>query len=288
MSENVKSLLGRYGIAPKKKLGQSFLVNESIAQDIVNSAHLKKDDIVLEIGGGFGILTRCVARSAGKVYVVEKEKALAAALRSLLREYSNIEVIEGDAMSVGLPPANKVVANLPYSISSPITFRLLNEVRFHSAVLMYQKEFAERLLSPSGSRDYSRLTIEVTYRADVEKVRNVTAREFYPMPKVDSMVVRMIPRSSGPFARDDRVFHWMIRGIYSYPNKQIRKAFRIWFRGLGYDDEVSEKLTERCANHFTGTERLRDLNLEALVNLSNSALEMIEDGMLCDPRGNTA
>ena len=284
MSENVKSLLGKYGITPRKTLGQSFLVNPSIAQDIVNAAHLKSDDVVLEIGGGLGILTKRIVLSAGKVYVVEKEKALAAVLRDLMREHQNLEVIEGDALSIDLPPANKVVANLPYSISSPITFRILNEIRFESAVLMYQREFANRLLSPVGSRDYSRLTIEVTYRADVERVRDVEAREFYPVPKVDSTVVRMIPHLSGPFARNNEIFHWMIRGIYSYPNKQIRKAFRIWFRGLGYDDEASESLTKRCQDGFMGTERLRDLSRESLVRLSDCVLQMIEDGMLCDPR----
>lgn len=286
MSENVKSLLGKYGIIPKKILGQSFLVNRSIAQDIVDAAHLKREDIVLEIGGGLGILTRLIVPSVHRVYVIEKEKALAIALRKLLGESDNLEVIQGDALRTTLPAANKIVANLPYSISSPITFRLLDEVPFESAILMYQREFAERLLSRPGSRDYSRLTIEISYRADVERVRSVQAQEFYPVPKVDSMVVRLVPRSSGPFARDNTVFHWLIRGIYSYPNKQMRKALRIWFRTLHNDDETSEKLTKRCQGNFTGNERLRDLGLEDLVRLSDSALEMIENGILHDPRRN--
>lgn len=286
MSDNVRSLLGKYGITPRKYLGQSFLANSSIAQEIVGAADLNSDDTVLEIGGGLGILTRLIVPLARKVYVIEKEKALVAALRDLLGKPENLDVIEGDALSVSLPASNKVVANLPYSISSPITFRLLDEVPFESAVLMYQKEFAERLLSRPGSRDYSRLTIDVTYRADIERIRNVQAREFYPVPKVDSMVVRVVPRSSGPHARDNTVFHWLIRSIYSYPNKQLRKALRISFRNLHYDDETSERLVRSCLGSFTGNERLRELGLEDLVKLSDSVLDMIENGMLRDPRSN--
>jgi len=286
LSESVKSLLAKYGIKPKKTLGQSFLINGSIAEEIVIAAHLSIDDTVLEIGGGLGTLTRRIVPRVRKIYVIEKEKTLAIALRDLLGESENLEVIEGDALDVRLPAANKVVANLPYSISSPITFRLLDELRFESAVLMYQKEFAERLLSPAGSRDYSRLTIEVTYRAHVERVRNVQAKEFYPVPKVDSTVVRMTPRTSGSFALDDTVFHWLIRGIYSYPNKQIRKALKIWFRNLRYDDETSEKLIKRCQGGLSGNERLRELSLDELVTLSDSVFETIEDGMLRDPRSN--
>jgi 16S rRNA (adenine1518-N6/adenine1519-N6)-dimethyltransferase len=197
-----------------------------------------------------------------------------------------VQVTKGDALSIDLPTANKVVANLPYSISSPITFRLLEEVPFESAVLMYQREFAERLLSQPRSRDYSRLTIEVTYRADVERVRNVQAREFYPVPKVDSTVVRMVPRKSGPFARDNMIFDWLIRGIYSYPNKQIRKALRIWFQNLKYDSEASERLVKKCLGSLSGNERLREMGLDTLVQLSDAVVDMIEDGMLRGPRSN--
>jgi 16S rRNA (adenine1518-N6/adenine1519-N6)-dimethyltransferase len=286
LSDNVKSLLSKYGIIPRKNLGQSFLANDSIAQEIVGAARLSSSDTVLEIGGGLGILTRWIVPFVHKVYVIEKEKALVVALRDLLGESENLDVIEGDALSISLPASNKVVANLPYSIASPITFRLLDEVPFESAVLMYQKEFAERLLSRPGSRHYSRLTIEVTYRADVERVKNVQAREFYPVPKVDSTVVRIVPRSSGPFAHDDAIFHWLIRSIYSYPNKQIRRALRICFRNLGYDDETSDRFIKDCLGGLIGNERLRELGLDDLVRLSDSVFNMVENGMLRDPRSN--
>jgi len=151
LSDEVRSSLRKYGITPRKKLGQSFLINSSIAREIVKAASLKRNDDVLEIGGGLGVLTRWLVETARNVFVVEKDHGLADALRDLFAENKNLEVIEGDALEVQLPKVNKVVANLPYSISSPVTFRLLDCVGFKQAVLMYQKEFAQRLLSKPGT-----------------------------------------------------------------------------------------------------------------------------------------
>lgn len=284
LSDEVRSALRKYGITPRKKLGQSFLINSSIAREIVKAASLTRNDNVLEVGGGLGVLTRWLVESARKVFVVEKDPGLANALRNLFAEKDNLEVIEGDALEIELPKANKVVANLPYSISSPVTFRLLESVDFQQAVLMYQKEFAQRLLSKPGTPEYSRLTIEINYRANVEMVMHVMAREFYPLPRVDSTVVRMTHRKSGPLAQDEDVFHWMVRGVYSYPNKQIRKAFGIWFRNLSCEESALESFVQRCSGEFTGSERLRDLDLDMLVRLSDHVLGMIDDGLVPDER----
>lgn len=280
LSDEVRSSLRKYGITPRKKLGQSFLINSSIAREIVKAASLKRNDDVLEIGGGLGVLTRWLVESARKVFVVEKDRGLANALRSSFAEHDNLEVMEGDALEIQLPKVSKIVANLPYSVSSPLTFRLLDYVDFQQAVLMYQKEFAQRLLAKPGTSEYSRLTIEVNYRANVEMIMQVNAREFYPVPKVDSMVVRLVPRESGPVAQNEGVFHWMVRGVYSYPNKLIRKAFGIWFRNLSCEDSVLAAFIQRCSGEFNGSERLRDLDLGMLVKLSDHVLEMINDGLV--------
>ncbi len=284
LSDEIRSSLRKYGVTPRKKLGQSFLINSSIAREIVKAASLTKNDDVLEVGGGLGVLTRWLVESARKVFVVEKDPGLANALRNLFTEKDNLEVIEGDALEIELPKANKVVANLPYSIASPVTFRLLEGVDFQQAVLMYQKEFAQRLLSKPGTPEYSRLTIEINYRANVEMIMHVMAREFYPIPRVDSTVVRVTHRESGPVAQNEEVFHWMVRGVYSYPNKQIRKAFGIWFRNLSCEESVLEAFVQRCSGEFIGSERLRDLDLDMLVRLSDHVLGMIDDGLVPDER----
>jgi 16S rRNA (adenine1518-N6/adenine1519-N6)-dimethyltransferase len=284
LSDDIRRLLKRYNVKPKKKQGQTFLSSHRIAREIVDLAELSGRDEVLEIGGGFGVLTQQIAERAQQVHVIELDPNLAKALRDAVKDFTNVNIIEGDVLIVDLPRANKIVSNLPYSISSEVTFRILREIKFEQAILMYQKEFASRLVAAPGTTEYSRLTINVQYYVDVEEILEVPAELFYPLPAVDSTVVRMTPRSKGIFARDDSVFHWMIGGIYPYPNKNLRKALRIWFRNLGIDKNLSDDVLTRLKGVVTGDERLRSINLDTLVSLSDVLLVLIEEESIADPR----
>lgn len=277
-------MLRKYSVDPDKRKGQSFLVDHAIARDIVEMAELSSEDSVLEVGGGLGILTHWIAETGCKVNVIEIEPGLCRALNDTFEEQDNVAVIEGDALTVDLPDVDKVISNLPYNISSEITFRLLHELSFQVAVLMYQKEFAERLVAQPGTSHYSRLTVNATYLASVEPVMDVPATCFYPKPSVDSRVVRMYHRKAGPFAKDYRVFQWLVRGIYSYPNKQARKALGFWLRTLSLDKSMVEVIIRKTSS-VKGNERLRTLTLSDVISLADSAFEMIEDGQLPDPRG---
>ena len=284
LSDEIRLLLKRYKVRPSKKFGQSFLNSNSIARDIVKLAQVSSQDCVLEIGGGLGMLTRWIAAEAGEVHVVEVEPGLVKALQDAAKGYNNVNVIEGDAMKVELPEVNKVVANLPYSISSEVTFRLLKELKFETAVLMYQKEFAFRMVAEPGTSEYSRLTVNVQYHADVELLMDVSADMFYPVPAVDSTVVKITPRKEGQYAEDATVFHWMIRGIYPYPNKNIRRALQIWFRNLGHDKQLSQEVLKRAEKYLEGDEKLRSLDRNTLIRIADVLLEMITDGLIIDPR----
>ncbi|MGY5875082.1 MAG: 16S rRNA (adenine(1518)-N(6)/adenine(1519)-N(6))-dimethyltransferase RsmA [Candidatus Thorarchaeota archaeon] len=281
---DVKSLLRRYSVKPQKKLGQSFLTNHTIARKIVDQAELGPEDVVLEIGGGLGVLSSKLAKRAGKVYVIEIDPGLVQALKDSLNDVDNVTIIEGDALRVALPEINKIVSNLPYRISSEVTFRLLTEVQFDLAILMYQKEFAQRLVARPCVKEYSRLTIDISYHADTTRLFDVPSQMFYPEPAVNSTVVRMVHRTDGSFAIDVDVFLWMVRGLYSYPNKQIRKALGIWFRNLGREKSLADNLLGRVSS-IAGNERLRCLSQETLVEMADRILDMITEGLLDDPRG---
>ena len=283
LSDEIRVLLKRYKVQPKKKYGQSFLNSHKIAREIVRFAEVSSQDRVLEIGGGLGVLTRWIAAEAGEIHVIEVDPGLVRALNDVARGFNNIHIIEGDALTVDLPDVNKVIANLPYSISSEITFRLLREFKFETAVLMYQKEFASRLVAEPGSSEYSRLTVNVQYHAHVELLMDVSADQFYPVPAVDSTLVKITPRKEGSFAKDESIFHWMIRGIYPYPNKNIRKTLRIWFRNLGLHSELSQEVLKRAENYLVGNEKLRSLDLQKLIHLSDILLEMISEGLIVGP-----
>lgn len=284
LSDDIRRLLKRYKVTPKKKRGQSFLSSHSIARNIVELAELSAEDEVLEIGGGLGVLTRQIAEKARHVHVIEIDSRLVKALSDVAKNFNNVSIIEGDALTVDLPRVNKIISNLPYSISSEVTFRILTEMEFEEAILMYQKEFSSRLVANPGTSEYSRLTINIQYYAEVEEILEVPASMFYPVPAVDSTVVRVMPRSKGPFARDDYVFHWMIRGIYPYPNKNLRKALRIWFRNLGFDKNLSDGVLKRLDGILTGDERLRSIGLDELISLADVLLDLIEDQTITDPR----
>jgi len=171
------------------RLGQHFLVDGEVARRQVGFADIDDNDTVLEIGPGTGVLTRVLSERAGRVIAVELDERLA---NSISKEFPAVEVIVGDARTVDLPDFDKVVANIPYYISSEITFRLL-DLEFDSGVIMYQREFAERLCTDYG-RGISRLTINAAVRAECTLLEIVPRNAFKPIPKVDSALVGIAPR----------------------------------------------------------------------------------------------
>ncbi len=273
----------KYGVKEHKKRGQSFLKNQFVASEIARIASVGPEDRVLEIGGGLGILTEWLAAAAGLVHVIEIEPGLVNALRDRFASRENVVIVEGDALTADLPAVTKVVSNLPYSISSEITFRLLRELDFEQAVLMYQKEFADRLVATPGSQAYSRLSVNFQYLGNAEELMDVSASMFYPEPAVDSQVVRIKHRTSGPFAQDAHVFEWMIRGVYSYPNKHLRRAMQIWFKNLGVEKNLADDVIRACGIEGLGTMRPRGMGLDVLVVLADILGTFVEDQKLLGP-----
>jgi len=284
--DQIRATLKKYNVRPTKKHGQSFLKSPQIVRDIINAAEITKEDTILEIGGGLGILTEQLVQEGKHVYVIELDPGLAQALRDRFVNHENVTIIEGNALEVPLPEVTKVVSNLPYSISSEITFRILRELEFEQAILMYQKEFAQRLQATPGSPEYSRLSVNIGYQAEVEHILDVPANRFYPVPAVDSVVVKVKRSARIPRAQDDEVFFWMTNGIFSYPNKHLRKALGIWFRNLKVDKSLVDFVLELCQEEPKGDDRLRTIPIASLVKLADIILLLVSNGKIPDPRGN--
>ncbi|MGQ0536440.1 MAG: 16S rRNA (adenine(1518)-N(6)/adenine(1519)-N(6))-dimethyltransferase RsmA [Methanobacteriota archaeon] len=205
-----------------KRLGQHFLIDERVADRQIGYADLRGDDVVLEIGPGLGVLTRRLASVARRVVAVEIDRRLLESLREALPE--NVDLVAGDATKVELPSFDKVVSNLPYGISTDITFRLLG-LRFERAILMYQLEFAERMSARPATDSYGRLSVSVQTRADCRVLERVPPSAFDPPPKVGSAIVRLSPREKPPFPiLDDRVFDEVVRAGFSGRRKKLRNA----------------------------------------------------------------
>lgn len=202
-----------------RRKGQHFLVDQRVIGRIADYAELEPSDVVLEIGPGTGNLTEVLSARAGKVYAIEVDPALASDLDG---RFSNVEVIHGDALKVDLPFCNKIVSNLPYQISTKITFRLL-QTRFDLAVLMYQKEFAKKMHAVPGSEEYGRLSVVVQHYADVQIMERVPRSAFLPSPEIESAIVRLRPRADG-IDVDDRKFIDLVTGLFSHRRKKLKKA----------------------------------------------------------------
>jgi 16S rRNA (adenine1518-N6/adenine1519-N6)-dimethyltransferase len=201
------------------KLGQHFLIDQATVSRIADYAELGPEDTVLEIGPGPGNLTAALASRAGRVYAVEIDSELAAQLAG---RFSNVEVIMGDALKAELPRCNKIVSNLPYQISSSLTYRLLSRP-FQRAVLMYQWEFARRLKAAPGSEDYGRLAMTAGFFCQIEILEKVSKMAFRPVPQVDSAIVRLLPRPDLPAGPAEDLIR-LAEGLFNNRRKKVKKG----------------------------------------------------------------
>ena len=222
-AEEVKAILQSMGKRPTKRLGQNFLLDDSVLKRSVAFARLTDKDTVLEIGPGIGNLTEELLKTGAKVVAVEQDAEFCRFLNK--RFGGRIHLVQADAVKAFLPVFNKVVSNLPYQISSPITFKLL-ALGFEVAVLMLQREFAERMIAKPGTPEYGRLSVGVYFRADCEIVLNVPRHAFWPQPKVDSCVVKLVPRPPPFKVRDAEVFSRVTQAIFSHRRKKISNSLR--------------------------------------------------------------
>jgi 16S rRNA (adenine1518-N6/adenine1519-N6)-dimethyltransferase len=230
-----------------QRLGQHFLNDETVAKREVAYAGLTPQDTVLEIGPGRGMITRLLAQHAHQVIAVELDARLVIHLKTSLPQ--NVTIIHGDAVDLdfaSLPRFTKVVSNLPFQISSPITFKLL-EYPFSKAILIYQKDFAERLVAAPGSKEYSRLTVGVYYKAYCRILEHVPRSCFSPQPQVDSSIVELIPRQKPAFAvTNERFFFELTKQLFNHRRKKIRFTVTSLYgehETLPYLDQRVETLT---------------------------------------------
>ncbi|MBQ2832769.1 16S rRNA (adenine(1518)-N(6)/adenine(1519)-N(6))-dimethyltransferase RsmA [Methanobrevibacter sp.] len=225
LSRTTKDILNRHGIKLNRNLGQNYLIDKNKRDQIIEFGDLNKDDVVLEIGTGIGTLTLELARKAGKVIAIEQDTNIANILKERLEKekIDNVELINDDALNVDFPSFNKIVSNLPYQISSPITFKFL-DYDFDLAILMYQKEFARRMNGTVGSKDYSRLSAMLYFKCDVSTLTDVSSESFIPKPKIDSTVVRLTPKENRISDDDFRVYSNYTKALFQHRNKKIRNA----------------------------------------------------------------
>ena len=225
LSKITKNILNQHGITLNKNLGQNYLIDKNKRNQIVNFGEIDEDDIILEIGPGIGTLTIELAKKAKKVIAIDQDENICKILTTRLKDekIDNVELINDDALKTDFPEFNKIISNLPYQISSPITFKFL-DYDFDLAILMYQKEFADRMNGEVGSKNYSRLSAMLYFKCNVETLTNVSSESFIPKPKIDSTVVKLTPKENKIEDIDFETYSNFTKALFQHRNKKIRNA----------------------------------------------------------------
>jgi 16S rRNA (adenine1518-N6/adenine1519-N6)-dimethyltransferase len=272
-----RELLRTKGIRPRKSMGQHFLADASVAEQIVKRARFESDDSVLEIGAGLGALTLLTAPQVKHVLAVEPDRNISAILANELQaaEIGNVTIIEEDILQCDLEElaqrfetSLKVVGNLPYHISSQILIQLIHFRRvIDTAFLMFQKEVAERLVAGPGTKRYGRLSVLIQYCANVRPLVSVAASAFFPKPKVDSQVLRIEFLHPVPFhASNERLLFQVVGAAFGKRRKTLKNALSA--SSLGFGDE--RVLAALQVAGIDPRRRAETLSVQEFVALSNA------------------
>ena len=270
-------ILNRFKLRADKKLGQNFLIDENVVRQIVEAAELSEADIVLEVGPGIGTLTQGLAESKAQVVAVELDTRLLPVLATTLEGYDNVRVVHGDILKVNImeevgAPSFKVCANLPYYITTPIIFALLEKrLPMERLVAMVQKEVAERMAAQPGGKEYGALSVAIQYYTEPKIAFIVPPTSFIPAPAVDSAVIVCKRREKPPVeVCDEGLFFRVVKAAFSLRRKMLSNSLK----NMGIKSEQVAKWLELAG--VDGKRRAETLSLEDFAKLTNSFNEAVK------------
>ena len=231
LAEVTRELLKAYNRYPRKNLGQHFLIDPQVLERIINAAELTNEDLVIEIGSGLGVVTSEIAKSAGRVIGIEIDKELISMSRSILSPQTNIEFVAGDILEIKLSEVTqgkkyKIIGNLPYYITAPIVELIVKaENKPEIAVIMVQKEVAERMTAVPGSKKFGSFSIFSQFYAEVTLNSFVSKSSFLPWPNVGSAVVVLKPYKTSKYAvKDEKLFFDIVHAAFQQRRKKLRNS----------------------------------------------------------------
>jgi 16S rRNA (adenine1518-N6/adenine1519-N6)-dimethyltransferase len=231
----IKATLASLSLTPTKGKGQNFLTDDLIAEKEVDYLGVKDGDVVLEVGPGLGVLTDRLAKKPISLKAIELDDALIPYLNERYR--GRVEVVHGDALEIEWPRFDRFISNIPYSISSPLVFDLLDH-DFKQAVIMVQKEFADRMGAKADTDDYGRLSVGVYCRAECELLDVVKRNCFWPEPEVDSRIVRLTRRPAPFTVKDEKLFLKLVEALFAQRRKKISTVLKKMHMMEGVDVSV--------------------------------------------------
>lgn len=268
---NTRQIVSKYNFKLSKKLGQNFLTDDTVLDDIIDNAEVDKNDFVIEIGPGVGTLTHRLADKAKHVCAIELDDKLIPIIKEEMKEYENFTLIHNDALKVdfneiiGNEESVKLVANLPYYVTTPIISKILNSgYNFKSLTIMIQKEVGDRIAAEPDTKEYGALSLLVQYYCDVKVIRTVKPSCFIPHPKVDSLVIRLdkLPKPRVT-VKDEKLFFKVVRSSFNMRRKTLWNAMK----GLELSKEDLKQAF--CDAGIDSKRRGETLSIEEFAKLSD-------------------
>ena len=275
--EVVHYICKRFDIKMSKKLGQNFLIKRGIVDEIVHAAELTPGEPVLEVGPGIGTLTQGLAQSGADVTAIELDRRLLEVLDTTLSSYDNVRIVHGDVLKLDVPTIMnhkpfKVVANLPYYITTPIIMSLLeSKLPIERLVVMVQKEVALRMVAKPGTKDYGALSVAVQYYTEPDIVLDVPPKSFLPAPAVTSSVIRCVLRDKPPVdVIDEKLFFRVVKAGFA----QRRKTFSNTMKTTGLSKDRIEELLAKA--NIDGQRRGETFTLQEFADVANAWASLIK------------
>lgn len=275
--EVVHYICKRFDIKMSKKLGQNFLIKRGIVDEIVHAAELTPGEPVLEVGPGIGTLTQGLAQSGADVTAIELDRRLLEVLDTTLSSYDNVRIVHGDVLKLDVPSIMnhkpfKVVANLPYYITTPIIMSLLeSKLPIERLVVMVQKEVALRMVAKPGTKDYGALSVAVQYYTEPDIVLDVPPKSFLPAPAVTSSVIRCVLRDKPPVdVIDEKLFFRVVKAGFA----QRRKTFANTMKTTGLSKDRIEELLAKA--NIDGQRRGETFTLQEFADVANAWASLIK------------
>lgn len=270
--KDVQLVLNRLDVKPKKNWGQNFLIDKNIVTKIISESKITNQDTILEIGPGLGAITEELINRAKKVYLVEKESKFCSYLSSKFSTRDNVEIINDDILKIDLPPHDKVVSNIPYTITGPILEKVFYTRDPPMGILSIEKSIAERMFLTQHYKNLSRITVTLNSFMVPTKGFDISRHSFYPAPKIEIALIKIAPKEHlDPFLEEHKsrsFFLKFIAGIMPYKNKDVVNALFLFFKSKNEDSLSKEEVLNIMQENNVRNKKLFSLNIEEYLELS--------------------
>ncbi len=268
----IQLILNQLNIKPKKYLGQNFIIDKNVVDKIISVSNLKREDVVLEIGPGLGFLTESLIKKVKKVHAVEIDSRLCDYLEKKFSKYNNLQLVNDDLLKIEIPLCNKVVSNIPYSITGPILEKVFFNEKPPQGILIIEKSLSDRLFNKNNYKKFSRITLSVNaFMRPIERF-NISPKSFYPIPNIELSLINLIPREKiDPFLMNSvkkNFFLEFIAGIMPFKNKNLINAIELFYKKRRELNIKKEEILRYIQDNNFGNEKVSQLKVLDFIELS--------------------